>query len=81
VAKQDLLDMINDASGESTGTTGGSATRACVRQPEAGGGLAGGAVVEMIIGAYPLMMTYLDEVTNPRIDLVQREKSYSWRFV
>jgi hypothetical protein len=74
VAKQDLLDLITAASGEDT--VEGGVKRACVRQPEVGGELAGGAV-EKIEGAYTLVMTDLDEVTYPtrnKTDLVQRER-------
>jgi hypothetical protein len=77
VAKKDLLDAIWDASGDGVGIAGGSAKRVCVRQPEEGGELAGAAVVEKVKGAYPLMMTDLDEVTYPtrnKTDLVQRER-------
>jgi hypothetical protein len=76
VAKQDLLDLIQAASGEGVDSAGGSAKRVCMRQPEAGGELAGGAV-EKVKGAYPLMMTDLDEVTyltRNKTDLVQRER-------
>jgi hypothetical protein len=77
VAKKDLLDAIRGASGDGVGIAGGSAKRVCVRQPEEGGELAGAAVVEKVKGAYPLMMTDLDEATYPtrnKTDLVQRER-------
>jgi hypothetical protein len=64
IARQDLLDLIRIANGEDVASTGGSAKRACVRQPEGGGELAGG-VGEKAEGSYTLMMT--DLVMSPRI--------------
>ena len=76
VAQRDLLDAIRDASGQEGDILGGSAKRARVRQPETGGELAG-EVIEKVKGAYPIMMTDLDEGTyhtRTKADLVQRER-------
>ena len=76
VAKRDLLDAVQDASGQGLDNLGASAKRACVRQLETGGELAGLAV-EKVKGMYPLIMTDLDEVTyltRNKTDLVQRER-------
>lgn len=76
VAKRDLLEAIQEASEPGVDILGGSAKRACARQLEAGGELAGGAV-EKVKGAYTSIMTDLDEATYPtrnKTDLVQRER-------
>ena len=76
VAKEALIDAVQEASGQGVGIPGASAKRVCVRQLDTGGELAGVAV-EKVKGAYPLMMTDLDEVTYPtrnKTDLVQRER-------
>ena len=76
VAKRDLLEAIQDVNGPGLDVTSGNAKRVCARQPEAGGELAVDAV-EKAKGAYPLIMTDLDDATYPtrsKTDLVQRER-------
>ena len=76
VAKNALVDAVQEAIGQVVAVPGASAKRVCVRQLETGGELAG-VTGEKAKGAYPLVMTDLDEVTYPtrnKTDLVKRER-------
>jgi hypothetical protein len=76
VAKNALLDAVQEARGQGVAVLGASAKHVCVRQLDTGAELAG-FTGEKAKGAYPLVMTDLDEVTYPtrnKTDLVKRER-------